>query len=186
MKTQRELNQHYWGILHEMVGAYNKTNSADVKPWECVRYDGALWSEMAILSAPQFDQSSARYQFAVAILYDEQAGVHRPIFENDRLFLLGEEAIAEKFGVKSLEGICYFGYGAECFEKNVSWHKPKPKRTFEINGVELPCHVRKRTPHTVNLEHDGVWVPLYFETLDEASEFYNKLRGIFINARDLE
>ncbi len=100
----------------------------------------------------------------------------RPVYYGDRLYhkVHGHELVWEH------------PHGLDILFDQWSWHKPKTKCTFEINGVELPCHVRKRTPHTVNLEHDGVWVPLYFETLDEASEFYNKLRGIFINARDLE
>lgn len=135
MKTQRELNLKYWNEIHPMVEAYNKDQKTDIHPCQCVRLN--IEGHLVYFSGvPNFNSSTGFYEFAVAILYDEKAKQHRPIFENDRLYLFGEVAIAEEFGVRSLESINYFGYGAECFESNVSWSKPK-KRTFEINGFQL-------------------------------------------------
>ena len=140
MKTQRELNLHYWGAIHDMVEAYNKEHpGADVKPCECVR---SASSKLPYESHPQFSEESIYYQFAVAILYDEQAGVHRPVFPEDRLYnkvCEGIEYIAKEDGLQVVGSSSLIRVWKNGMHRNLTWHKPEPKRTFEINGVELPC-----------------------------------------------
>ena len=137
MKTERELNQKYWNEIHDMVIAYNKKHGCEVKPWECVKYNGSFFSGNL-----EFIDRGDKYQFAVAILFDEQSQVHRPIFPEDKLYnkvCMGIEYIAKENGLQVIGSNSLLNVWGNGMYQNLTWNKPQPKRTFEINGVELPC-----------------------------------------------
>lgn len=177
MKTQRELNVHYWTVIHDMVEAYNKEHSADVKPWECVKYEGSVWSYKARSSQPQFDCSADLYQFAVAILYDEQDKVHKPVFPGDTVYekLLPFEFTVVDANTLERDALKFKGLDWSKF----TWHKPQPKRTFEINGVELPCPV-VGGDYIVDINN----VQFEFETLDDCVAVQVTLSKLLTEARD--
>lgn len=85
MKTQQELQLHYWGPHFDMVKEYNAKHGTNIEPWECVK---SVWIN-AFTHHPDF--SGSGYTFAVTILYDDKRNEHRPVFVGDRLYakLLG-------------------------------------------------------------------------------------------------
>lgn len=175
MKNQRELNLHYWVAIHEMVDTYNKEHGADVKPWECVRYCG---DKEYFVDHPYFNiEIPSIYQFAVAILYDEQAGVHRPVFHSDTIYHVpdGERIIIGTGSVIKPNDSKYF-----------SWHKPEQKRTFEINGVELPCPM-KDDPERNFDEYATMCFnakEFYFESLADKERWRHIFAKLLTEARD--
>lgn len=143
MKTQRELNQKVIGTLKEfirvieMVDDYNEKNGTDVEPSFCIKdIDSTLFN--IYIKAAHPDDS---FTGAVAILFDEQAGVHRPVFPGDVLYhkTLFETSYTVTDKGLDLSTIEYITPFNDIDWTALSWHKPQPKRTFEINGVELPC-----------------------------------------------
>ena len=89
-------------------------------PWLGVRFNGSEFYDH-----PRFDTLAKNYQFAVAILED------RPVFPGDILCFKpsGSEYVASKHTTASAVS-------------DMTWQPPKPKRTFMLNGVELPCPAR--------------------------------------------
>jgi len=89
-------------------------------PWQCVKVTGGVRLE----EHPFFMNSSHLYEFAVAVLED------KPVFIGDTLYskIDGEECPVHVHGgrIKLLTDV-------------LTWSKKK--RTFEINGIELPCPV---------------------------------------------
>lgn len=163
MKTKRKMNLKYWGEIHEMVEAYNKKyeyevpeKRADVKPWECVKCPP---TGEAYHFDPMFDADPASYEFAVAILYDEQAGVHRPVFPEDRLYhkvCKGIEYIAKEDGLQVVGCGSLLKVWGNGMHKNLTWHKPQPKRTFIVGNHYLTNRgdvVTLKTP----IEVDGMY-----------------------------
>lgn len=176
MKTQRELNLHYWGHLHDMVDAYNKDHpGADVKLRECVKWRNIHSSDNVFktyVSDPIFTNRNDENIFAVAILYDEQAGVHRPVFHSDTIYHVpdGERIIIGTGSVIKPNDSKYF-----------SWHKPEQKRTFEINGVDLPCPVKnENAPQRL-----FVWgETFYFDRVGDDAVWRDAIRSLLKEARD--
>lgn len=175
MKTQRELNVHYWCDIHDMIYAYNNAHpGADVKPWECVKLDGYAWR--SAITYPTFHCDPGRYQFAVAILFDEQAEIHKPVFLGDTVYLID--------GGRSLT---VMSDTQECItSKYWSWHKPQPKRTFEINGVELPCPM-KDAPECNFDEHTTIYFnakEFYFDSLADKDKWEHAFANLLTEARE--
>lgn len=176
MKTQRELNLHYWGAIHDMVEAYNKEHRCDVKPWECVGFCG---DKKYCEDHPYFNSEiQSAYEFAVAILYDEQAGVHRPLFPGDEVYWATQNMSGEVFdwanGLFSRP---------EDYSLRLSWHKPQLKRTFRINGVELPCP----TTNVTAPQKLFVWgQDFYFDRVGDDAMWREAIRKLLTEARDKE
>ncbi len=167
MKTQRELNQKYWNEIHDMLEAYNKEHSVDVKPWECVKKRIVKLTHHHL-----FNDSPEVYQFAVAILFDEQAGIHKPIFPGDTVYIIdGGRSLTVRDDTQ------------ECItSKYWSWHKPQPKRTFEINGVEFNSPVTGgcRTVHPIHFG-DSLF---FFNTHEDVNDLEQFIEKLLIQARD--
>lgn len=163
MKTQQELQLHYWGPLHEMVKEYNQKHGSDVKPWECVKCEGDF------KQYPKFTARPEAYTFAITILYDPERKEHRPVFVGDKLYLNGQE-----FTV---------GKQALIHEDRFSWVPPAPKRTFKLSDMELPCP-EKRTEGGFLVTVCGE--TFAFSTFRDCYDFKTKLMSILTAARDQE
>ena len=108
------MNQNDLYIEYARVIQMCKGTALENTPWVCVKiYDG-------FHSHPQFNRSPELYKFAIAILED------KPVFVGDSLY--------HPSGAKWIVGDTDDLTG-------MSWQPPKPKRTFMLNGVELPCPV---------------------------------------------
>lgn len=114
MKTKRELNLEYWGRIHDMC------DGTDVKPWECVKFEGHIQ-----LAQPVFGGDPSCYEFAVAILEG------KPVFVEDIIYMKED----------GTEYKVTFPYGFD--SSKFTWTKPTKNRTFTLNGAEFPCPVKE-------------------------------------------
>ena len=158
-KTQRELNLEYWGRVHDMCDAYNKQHGTSIKPQQCVKYYGNVWD--LPIKHPVFDDKN--YDLAVAIIEDT------PVFVGDKIYTkrTGQDiTVTEGF----LSAIDY------------TLTPPKKKRTFDLNGKQLPCPSEDYDESALELlgEH------FYFESLEDRNEVAKEIIKLLDNARDKE
>ena len=114
MKTQAELKAHYRDVIIPMVAKYNYDHGTDVKPWECVKINGTV-----MIHQPDFKCDPNCYTFAITILEG------KPVFVGDKLYS------------KSDGSEFIFGQNTDFYDATLT--PPPKKRTFILNGVELPC-----------------------------------------------
>ena len=107
------MNQNDLCLKYAEIIKMCKGTALESKPWVCVKYDGEV-----MFRHPAFDVTPKYYEFAIAILED------KPVFVGDSLY--------HPSGAKWIVGDTDDLTG-------MSWQPPKPKRTFMLNGVELPC-----------------------------------------------
>lgn len=83
MKTQQELQLHYWGPHYDMVKEYNAKHGTYIQLWECVKYENIN----TYTDHPPFrNDNTEDYTFAITILYDDKRKEHRPVFVGDRVY----------------------------------------------------------------------------------------------------
>jgi len=158
-KTQRELNMEYWGRVHDMCDAYNKQHGTSIKTQDCVKNRGNVWS--LPIKHPVFDDKN--YNLAVAIIDDT------PVFVGDKIYTkrTGQEiTVTEGF----LSAIDY------------TLTPPKKKRTFDLNGKQLPCPGEDYDESVLELlgEH------YYFESIEDRNEVAREIIKLLDNALDKE
>ena len=158
-KTQRELNLEYWGRVYDMCDSYNKQHGTSISPQQCVKYYGNVWN--LPIKHPVFDAKN--YDLAVAIIDDT------PVFVGDKIYTkrTGQDiTVTEGF----LSAIDYT-------------LKPlKKKRTFDLNGQQLPCPSEDYDESVLELlgEH------FYFESLEDRNKVAKAINDLLNNARDKE
>lgn len=128
MKTQQELQLHYWGLHYDMVKEYNAKHGTNIQPWECVKYKGCIAGVLC-----DFSNDHSVYEFALTILYDDKLKEHRPVFVGDKVY-------HKEYGI---EREIVSGNLVSDFAEKFSWNPPTPKRTFKLNDMELPCPTYK-------------------------------------------
>ena len=151
------MNQNDLYIEYARVIQMCKGTALENTPWVCVKiYDG-------FHSHPQFNRSPELYKFAIAILED------KPVFVGDSLY--------HPSGAKWIVGDTDDLTG-------MSWQPPKPKRTFMLNGVELPCPVdwQESSNGDVAAVIDGQ--VFWFKNKIDADLVRDTLSKIFREARD--
>ena len=158
-KTQRELNLEYWGRVHQMCAAYNKQHGTNIKPQQCVKHCGDICNFKNV--HPMFD--GHKYDLAVAIIED------KPVFVGDKIYTkrTGQDiTVTEGF----LSAIDY------------TLTPPKKKRTFDLNGKQLPCPSEDYDESALELlgEH------FYFESLEDRNKVAKAINDLLNNARDKE
>ena len=156
-KTQRELNLEYWGRVHDMCDAYNKQHGTNIKTQQCVKYYGNVWD--LPIKHPVFDDKN--YDLAVAIIDDT------PVFVGDKIYTkrTGQDiTVTEGF----LSAIDY------------TLKPPKKKRTFDLNGKQLPCPSEDYDESVLELlgEH------YYFDSIEDRNEVAREIIKLLDNARD--
>jgi len=157
MKTQRELNLEYWGRVHDMCDSYNKQHGTNTQPQQCVKHCGYIWNSK--MQHPMFDGD--RYDLAVAIIED------KPVFVGDKIYHK-----AQKHCVPILEGTFYD-------PRYWTLTPPKPKRTFELNGKQLPCPSKD---DNYPLEILGEFY--YFESIEDRIKVAKAINDLLVNVRD--
>lgn len=157
------MNQNDLYIEYARVIKMCNGTALENKPWLCVKkFNGTCIFD----THPSFTSNPELYEFAVAILED------RPVFPGDILYLKssGLEYVADKYTTASAVS-------------DMTWQPPKPKRTFVLNGVELPCPVDWRESSNGDVAViDGE--VLWFKTRMDADLVRNTLSKIFREARD--
>jgi len=102
------------GLHREWARVLDMCEGINVSPDVCWKFDGEVKNRCISLD------SLGKYEFAVAILED------RPVFVGDTVL---NKDTGAKYTISELS--------AESMMKNYSWNPPK--KTFVLNGVELPC-----------------------------------------------
>ena len=153
------MNQNDLYIKYARIIKMCKGTALESTPWLCVKYDGEV-----MFRHPAFDVTPKYYEFAIAILED------KPVFVGDTLydrtgdaFKVTEDCVA----IGRMITIC-------------SWQPPKPKRTFMLNGVELPCPSKKPTDHFFRL---GMCA-FGFNTKEDVDCVLHELTKILIDAQN--
>ena len=157
-KTQRELVLEYWGRVHQMCDAYNKQHGTNIQPQQCVKHCGGKWN---LKEHPMFD--GHKYDLAVAIIEG------KPVFVGDKIYHK-----AHKHCVKIIEGDFDYRYW--------TLTPPKPKRTFDLNGKQLPCPSNNEFCDTYLLDILGEYY--YFESMEDRNNVAQAIDILFNNARD--
>jgi len=155
-KTQRELNLEYWGRVHDMCDAYNKQHGTSIKPQQCMKNGGYIWNSKV---HPVFDGS--KYDLAVAIIEDT------PVFVGDKIYTkrTGQEiTVTEGF----LSAIDY------------TLTPPKKKRTFDLNGKQLPCPETAPCGFTLSLFGHN----FYYEEYQDVNKVERAIFDMLNNALD--
>lgn len=158
-KTQRELNLEYWGRIHDMCDAYNKEHGTNIDTKQCVKHCGGKWN---LKEHPMFD--GHKYDLAVAIIED------KPVFVGDKIYHKGM-----KHCVKIIEG-AFYDY------RYWTLTPPKKKRTFDLNGKQLPCPSNNEFCDTYML--DIIGVNYYFESMEDRNIVARELLNLIADARD--
>jgi len=156
-KTQRELNLEYWGRVYDMCDSYNKQHGTSISPQQCVKNDGYIWNSKV---NPLFD--GRKYDLAVQIIEG------KPVFVGDKIYHK-----AQKHCVPIMEGAFYD-------PRYWTLTPPKPKRTFELNGQQLPCPGEDYDESVLELlgEH------YYFDSIEDRNEVAREIIKLLDNARD--
>lgn len=121
MKTLRELNLEYWGRVHDMCKGTN------VKPWECLKYKHV---PNGFSGHPDFVKHDIYEDYLSAVLILED----KPVFVGDKVYIKNN-----RYPDVNWELFEYWKLGIATLSKDWTWVPPAKKRTFTLNGVELPC-----------------------------------------------
>lgn len=159
-------------------------------PWQCVKLDNI---ELAAQHGhPKFDDIPKNYKFAVAVLEG------RPVFENDIVYRVGDgfEVFVErlihdkndrwqiKIEVNNNPALWTQNMFRQCF----TWTRPTPKRTFTLNGVELPCPDPGLDPlvngFSMGIEINGYGESFAYASHDDAEKVFKYLKNLLTEARD--
>jgi hypothetical protein len=145
------------------------TELADT-PWVCVKVFGLKFT-----NHPKFCDAPEKYEFAVAALKG------KPVFIGDTVYYKcdGEETtvmIVDNGGIIIVRDSN--GEGDRFHSDKFTWTPPAPKRTFNLNGVELPCPVSKLSEHT-NLLNIGQYY-FNFESTNDADRVKNAIVSILV------
>jgi len=156
-KTQRELNLEYWGRVYDMCDAYNKQHGTNISPQQCVKNDGYIWNSKV---NPLFD--GRKYDLAVAIIED------KPVFVGDKIY-----SKRTGQGITLTEG---FLSAIDC-----TLTPPKKKRTFDLNGQQLPC---PSDEILCACTLDFLGNDFYFESMEDRNKVEKAINDLLSNARD--
>ena len=158
-KTRRELNLDYYGRVHDMCDAYNKQHGTNIKPQQCVKHYGDVWNIPT--KHPVFDDRG--YDLAVAIIEDT------PVFVGGKIY-------SKRTG----QGITLTEGFLSAIDYTLT--PPKKKRTFDLNGKQLPCPSEDYDESALELlgEH------FYFESLEDRNKVAKAINDLLNNARDKE
>ena len=155
-KTQRELVLEYWVRVHDMCDAYNKQHGTNIKPQQCVKHCGGKWN---LKEHPMFD--GHKYDLAVAIIED------KPVFVGDKIYH------KEQRNCVAIIDSAFYD------PRYWTLTPPKPQRTFELNGRQLPCPSKD---DNYLLEILGGFY--YFESIEDRDKVAKAINDLLVNARD--
>ena len=155
-KTQRELFLEYCGRVYDMCDAYNKQHGTNIKPQDCVKYDANV-----LESTTQTVFYGTKYDLAVAIIDDT------PVFVGDKIYTKRTGQ-----GITVTEGFL------SAIDYTLT--PPKKKRTFDLNGKQLPCPSEDYDESVLELlgEH------YYFDSIEDRNEVAREIIKLLDNALD--
>lgn len=155
-KTQRELVLEYWVRVHDMCNAYNDEHGTNIQPQQCVKHCGGKWN---LKEHPMFD--GHKYDLAVAIIEG------KPVFVGDKIYH------KEQRNCVAIIDSAFYD------PRYWTLTPPKPQRTFELNGRQLPCPSKD---DNYLLEILGGFY--YFESIEDRDKVAKAINDLLDNARD--
>lgn len=156
-----------------------KGTKLEETPWKGVRYDSCEFSFEDVDHHPNFKGDPAKYEFAVAVLED------KPVFVGDEIYHK-LEAIKVRVVNTTIVKSCdtNTNHGININEDYFTWTPPAPKRTFTLNGVELPCPVDETSFDAMhNILHIG-HCAFKFENKEDRKRVVCMLINLLTEARD--
>jgi hypothetical protein len=137
---------------------------------------------------PGLSASIEKYEFAVAVLEG------RPVFENDIVYRKEDgykvlvEGLMHNTNDRWLIKLDFDNrlalWKPNQFSQFFTWTPPTPKRTFTLNGVELPCPVtflkESDERHMIQIHNNS----FYYKSGDEYDQVTSALIRILTEARD--
>lgn len=169
-KTQRELVLEYWGRVYDMCDAYNKQHGTSIKPQQCVKHCGGKWN---LKEHPMFD--GHKYDLAVAIIEG------KPVFVGDKIYTKDKGLERIITGRSQIIGHIFTNAGPRDMD-NLTLTQPKKKRTFELNGNQLPCPETDLCGFTISLFGHN----FYYEKYEDVNKVERAIFDMLNNARDKE
>lgn len=169
---RERLNVQYWTETVPMVADYNKEHGTDIKPWSCV-----LHGNFSITSHPYFDGDIKPWRIAVAIVYDEATGTHKPVHIGDPIWIKGSPHQVNWVLFHAWKSLIH------SLSKDWTWTPYAPKREFEINGEKFACPEKGVTAgEGYKLQALGVVVS--FKNRADRDRVRNAIRALLIDARN--
>ena len=169
-KTVIDLMEEYVRVA-KMCDAYNEEHSTDINPWDCVRNPHLIFTDHPDLRFGHHEQTT----FSIAILEG------RPVFVGDAIYWVGGKEFDWKvdimvgFSFKDHERITHI-------IKSLTWTPPTKKRTFMLNGVELPCPASDYREHKTLVGYRA----FYWESEQHHKLFGDAIANLLTAAREKE
>lgn len=143
------------------------------RPWVCVKLDGeALRDDYG---HPGLSASIEKYEFAVAVLEG------KPVWIGDKVFIRNN-----KYPEVNWKLFDYWKNDIAILSKDWKW--TPPKRTFTLNGVELPCPDPGLDPSvngfSMGIEINGYGESFAYASHDDAEKVFKYLKNLLTEARD--
>ncbi len=113
-------------LYREWARVLDMCECTNVSPDVCWKYDGEIAN-----GKPALNTAPERHQFAVAILED------KPVFVGDKVYANNCTSPLIVGGISKQKGYIFVGNCINYDISILSWNPPK--KTFLLNGVELPC-----------------------------------------------
>lgn len=113
-------------LYRELARVIDMCEGTGVDPKFCWKYEGVNINGM-----PYFDSELEQYEFAVAILEG------KPVFVGDKVYANNCTSPLIVGGISKQNGYIFVGNCINYDISILSWNPPK--KTFLLNGVELPC-----------------------------------------------
>lgn len=186
METRQELNLSYWGRVVPMC----KGTALEGCEWECVKRGSDT-----ISCHPSFITQDC--DLAVAILEDspifvgdfiyDKHGSRYEVLPIDHSLLKGCVRISYESSERIDELVVPYNLFSEEYalvdnlERCIREYSLIRKRTFTLNGVELPSPIKKYLgQYSLNIGIDS----FFFNTLDEKHQVIREISNILRSARD--
>lgn len=140
-------------LYRELARVIDMCEGTGVDPKFCWKYEGVNINGM-----PYFDSELEQYEFAVAILED------KPVFVGDKVYANNCTSPLIVGGISKQKGYIFVG---NCINYDISiLSLNPPKKTFLLNGVELP--LPNSSSNGIRLDFLGV--DYFFETVEDRNK----------------
>ena len=117
-------------LYREWARVLDMCEGTNINPWQCVRQPRTKELHRTD-RMPDFSMRPEDYEFAVAILKD------KPVFVGDKVYANNCVSQLTVVGKSTQQGYIYVGDSVNYDISILSWNPPK--KTFMLNGEELPC-----------------------------------------------
>jgi len=152
-------------LYREWARVLDMCEGTKVDPLMCWKFSGHLQ-----LSSPAFVHVPSLYTFAVAILED------KPVFIGDKVYANNCTSPLVVEGISKQKGYIFVGNCTNYDISILSWNPPK--KTFFLNGVELPCPDGNKGGYQIGMFSERY----YFTDFHDAQKVANAINKLLQDA----